>query len=218
MSARLPKLKYSADVLSRTWQAGSMLMDYPGDDLRARLDLLEQTAQSLPEKLGGGLGQTIEHLRQAPIRECQSDYVDTFDTRRRGCLFLTYFSHGDTRNRGLALLRIKQVYMKAGLHLTEDQLPDHLSVVLEFSATTDQQAGLKIMLDNRAGMELLRLHLNEIGSPWRGALNAVSATLPALKGKDHEAVQQLAAEGPAEEMVGLDPYGMPDLISSSGGL
>lgn len=218
MSARLPKLKYSADVLPRTWQAASMLMDYPGDDLLARLDLLDEVATSLPEKLGGGLRQTIEHLRQAPIRACQSDYVDTFDTRRRGCLFLTYFSHGDTRNRGLALLRIKQVYMKAGLHLTEEQLPDHLSVVLEFAATTDQRAGLKIMLDNRAGMELLRLHLNEIDSPWKGTLNAVSATLPALKGKDHEAVEQLAAEGPAEEMVGLDPYGMPDLISSSGGL
>src|SRR5699024_6901317 len=154
MSARLPKLKYSADVLSRTWQAGSMLMDYPGDDLRARLDLLEQTAQSLPEKLGGGLGQTIEHLRQAPIRECQSDYVETFDTRRRGCFFLAYFSHGDTRNRGLALLRIKQDDMKAVRHMTDDQLPYHLSDVLEFSATSVQQSGLKNMLDNLVGMEL----------------------------------------------------------------
>jgi len=159
----------------------------------------------------------VTRLRTRPLYESQSDYVDTFDTRRRGCLFLTYFSNGETRKRGLALLRIKQVYTKAGLILTDDQLPDHLCVVLEFAATTDQQAGLKMILDNRAGLELLRLHLNEIESPWRGALEAVCVTLPALKGKDHEAVERLIVEGPEDEEVGLSPYGMPDLMPMPGG-
>ena len=217
MTPRAPTLKYSQDVLTRAWQSASMLMDYPGDDLFSQLDLLAEVAATLPDKLGAGLAQTIHHLRTQPLYESQSDYVDTFDTRRRGCLFLTYFSNGETRKRGLALLRIKQVYTKAGLILTDDQLPDHLCVVLEFAATTDQQAGLKMILDNRAGLELLRLHLNEIDSPWRGALEAVCATLPALKGKDHEAVERLIAEGPEDEQVGLNPYGMPDLMPMPGG-
>ena len=217
MTPRVPTLKYSPDVLTRAWQSASMLMDYPDDDLFSRLDLLGEVAATLPAKLGTGLQQTIHHLRTRPLYESQSDYVDTFDTRRRGCLFLTYFSNGETRKRGLALLRIKQVYTKAGLILTDDQLPDHLCVVLEFAATTDQQAGLKMILDNRAGLELLRLHLNEIESPWRGALDAVCVTLPALKGKDHEAVERLIAEGPEDEEVGLSPYGMPDLMPMPGG-
>ena len=217
MTPRVPTLKYSPDVLTRAWQSASMLMDYPDDDLFSRLDLLGEVAATLPAKLGTGLQQTIDHLRTRPLYESQSDYVDTFDTRRRGCLFLTYFSNGETRKRGLALLRIKQVYTKAGLILTDDQLPDHLCVVLEFAATTDQQAGLKMILDNRAGLELLRLHLNEIESPWRGALEAVCVTLPALKGKDHEAVERLIAEGPEDEEVGLSPYGMPDLTPMPGG-
>lgn len=217
MSARVPTLKYSSEVLTRAWQSASMLMDYPGEELFSNLELLAEVAATLPDKLGAGLQQTITHLRSQPLYESQSDYVDTFDTRRRGCLFLTYFSNGETRKRGLALLRIKQVYIKAGLILTDDQLPDHLCVVLEFAATTDQQAGLKMILDNRAGLELLRLHLNEINSPWRGALEAVCATLPALKGKDHEAVERLIAEGPEDEQVGLNPYGMPDLMPTPGG-
>lgn len=193
-----------------------MLMDYPDDELISRLDLLTEIVATLPTKLSTGLQQTIDHLSAHPLYEIQSDYVDTFDTRRRGCLFLTYFSNGETRKRGMALLRIKQVYIAAGLILTDDQLPDHLCVVLEFGATTDQQAALKMILDNRAGLELLRLHLNDIDSPWRGALESVCATLPALKGKDHEAVERLIAEGPEDEQVGLSPYGMPDLLPMPG--
>ncbi len=216
MAPRVPTLKYSEDVLTRTWQSASMLLDYPDEVLFARLDLLTEVTASLPVKLGAGLQATIDHLRRQPLRVSESDYVDTFDNRRRGCLFLTYFSNGETRKRGLALLRIKQVYTRAGLVLTEDQLPDHLCVVLEFAATTDQRAGLKMLLDNRAGLELLRLHLTDIGSPWGGALEAVCATLPPLKGKNRDAVQRLIAEGPAEEQVGLSPYGTPELAPTSG--
>ncbi|ORI17952.1 nitrate reductase molybdenum cofactor assembly chaperone [Rhodococcus sp. 1163] len=217
MTPRVPKLRYSTDELTRTWQSASMLMDYPDAHLMSHLDLLGRVAATLPAKLGTGLQETIDHLRTRPLPESETDYVDTFDTRRRGCLFLTYFSNGETRKRGLALLRIKQVYTKAGLMLAEDQLPDHLCVVLEFAATTDQRAGLKIILDNRAGLELLRLHLRDIESPWSGAMEAVCATLPPLKGKDHEAVERLIAEGPEDEQVGLDPYGSPDLLPMPGG-
>lgn len=217
MTGRLPALKYSEDELTRTWQAASILLDYPTEGLLARLDLLGEVAASLPAKLGTGLQATIDHLRRRSLPESEGDYVDTFDTRRRGCLFLTYFSNGETRKRGLALLRIKQVYTKAGLVLTDDQLPDHLCVVLEFAALTDQKAGLKIILDNRAGLELLRLHLTEIDSPWCGGLEAVCATLPALKGEDREIIARLIAEGPEDEQVGLTPYGAPDLAPMPGG-
>lgn len=217
MTPRVPTLKYSADELTRSWQSASMLLEYPDEDLMARLDLLSEVAASLPAKLGDGLQSTIDHLRRQSLGTSERDYVDTFDNRRRGCLFLTYFSNGETRKRGLALLRIKQVYTAAGLKLTDDQLPDHLCVVLEFAATTNQSAGLKMLLDNRPGLELLRLHLADIGSPWGGAVEAVCATLPPLKGKDREAVQRLIDEGPAEEQVGLSPYGMPEMAPTSGG-
>lgn len=215
---KAPALKYSPEQLTGIWQSASILLDYPDEELFSRLELLSEVAAGLPAKVGSGLQKTIAHLQQGTLREIQSEYVDTFDTRRRGCLFLTYFSNGETRKRGLALLRIKQVYVKAGLTLTDDQLPDHLCVVLEFGAMTDVKAGLKIILDNRAGLELLRIHLREVESPWFGAIDSVCATLPPLKGKDHEAVQRLIAEGPEEEEVGLDTYGTPDLAPMPGGM
>lgn len=212
MTPRRQPLAYPSDVLAGIWQSASMLLDYPDEQLLARLELLAQLAATLPTEAGMGLQQTIDHLRARPLFDSQTEYVETFDNRRRGCLFLTYFSQGDTRKRGLALLRIKQVYIGAGLVLTDDQLPDHLCVVLEFAATCDQHAGAKIILDNRAGLELLRLYLTEIRSPWSGALAAVCATLPPLKGDQREAVQRLIEQGPEEEEVGLSPYGMPDLM------
>ncbi|GAA4367882.1 nitrate reductase molybdenum cofactor assembly chaperone [Paeniglutamicibacter cryotolerans] len=218
MTPKVPSLKYSPDEITAVWQCASVLLDYPDELLLSRLDMLNEVAASLPAKIGTGLLETIEYLRRPTVSATQSEYVDTFDTRRRGCLFLTYFSNGETRKRGLALLRIKQVYARAGLNLAEEQLPDHLCVVLEFGALTDARAGLKMILDNRAGLELLRIHLREADSGWSGALESVCATLPPLKGNDHEVVARLIAEGPEEEQVGLNTYGMPDVAPMPGGV
>jgi nitrate reductase delta subunit len=89
------------------------------------------------------------------------------------------------------------------------ELPDHLCVVLEYAATVDQDLGWGLLLDHRAGLELLRMSLRDEGSPWAGAVEAVTATLPPLKGDEMDAVRRLAAEGPPEEEVGLTPYATP---------
>jgi nitrate reductase delta subunit len=83
-------------------------------------------------------------------------------------------------------------------------------VVLEFGATIDTAAGWRLLLDHRAGLELLRLALRDLGSPWLGAVEAVTRTLPRLHGDEWDAVRRLAAEGPPEEEVGLAPYGPPE--------
>jgi nitrate reductase delta subunit len=144
-----------------------------------------------------------------PLPQLQADYVETFDTRRRCNLFLTYFAHGDTRKRGMALLRFKQTYLTSGFELDDAELPDHLCVVLEYAATVDQVRGRDLMLDHRAGLELLRLSLQDLGSPWARLIDAVTATLPPLRGDERDAVRRLAAEGPPEEEVGLAPFAAP---------
>src|SRR5262249_36547930 len=113
---------------------------------------------------------------------------------------------GDTRNRGMALLTLKQTYSAAGLSLVDDELPDHLAVMLEYAATVAPPAGRELLIAHRAGLELLRLALHEAASPWAAVLDAVSATLPALPGDARTAVARLAAQGPPEESVGLAPY------------
>lgn len=199
----------SEDALRTVFAAASWLIDYPGDELLARLPQIRRLIDEagLPERLRKDLSATIDHLGDSDVLTTRSEYVETFDTRRKGCLFLTYFSNGDTRRRGQALLEIKDIYRQAGLDMDDTQLPDHLTYVLEFAAGHDLSAGVRILLSNRAGIELLRLHLTEIDSPWAGTIRAVCGTLPELDGDDIHAVERLAAEGPAEETVGIDGLG-----------
>jgi len=192
--------------LTTTWQAASLLLGYPDEDLLLRLGVIERAAEQLPEPLGGPLLACVAHLRATPLSKLEADYVETFDTRRRHNLFLTYFAHGDTRKRGMALLRFKQTYLASGLELTDTELPDHLCVVLEYAATVDPEQGRRLLLDHRAGLELLRIALAEARSRWAGAIQAVTATLPPLRGDEWGAIRRLAAQGPPEEEVGLTPY------------
>ena len=191
-----------------TWQAASLLLDYPDEGLLDRRPLLRRAVAGLPAATGGPLGRFLDHLDATPLPELAADYVATFDHRKRCCLYLTYYVHGDTRKRGMALLRFKGVYTAAGLVLDDGELPDHLGVVLEFAATGDPGEGRRLLGEHRAGLELLRLALTEIASPWTSVLEAVSATLPSLSGRNHDAIARLIAEGPPEEEVGLAPFGV----------
>ncbi len=143
------------------------------------------------------------YWERTPLPAVQAHYVETFDLRKRCCLYLTYYTHGDTRRRGLALLRFRQAYQRAGLVLTDEELPDHLAVVLEFSAAGNRDAAMELLVAHRAGLDLLWHALDELGSPYAEVIDAVRATLPPPGRADLEAARQLAQEGPPTEMVGI---------------
>ena len=163
---RRPKAGLSPHQLTIAWQSVSLLLDYPDPEMLTRLDVIRTASQRLPAAVGDSIRGFADHLAQASLPALQAEYVETFDNRRRCNLFLTYFAHGDTRKRGMALLRFKQTYLSAGFELDETELPDHLCVVLEFAATVDHERGRQLMLDHRAGLELLRVSLADMSSPW----------------------------------------------------
>ncbi|MEU5989990.1 nitrate reductase molybdenum cofactor assembly chaperone [Spirillospora sp. NPDC047418] len=208
MRIRSPKKPGLGDAeLATAWQAASLLIGYPDEELLGRRPLLRRAVAGLPEPVAEPLGRVLDHLDATPRQDLAADYVATFDYRKRCCLYLTYYAYGDTRKRGMALLRFKQAYQAAGLDLDDGELPDHLAVVLEFAATGDPVQGRRLLIEHRAGLELLRLALTEAGSPWAPVLDAVAATLPPLTGRTEDAVARLIAEGPPDESVGLAPYG-----------
>ena len=214
MSGKHPRPSLPERQLAVAWQSASLLLGYPDEELLGQLDLVRRASHDLPASLGEPIRALVVHLESTPPTQLQAEYVETFDNRRRNSLFLTYFAHGDTRKRGVALLRFKQTYLRSGFVLDADsdhggELPDHLCVVLEFAATIDQRLGWGLLLDHRAGLEILRMSLRDSGSPWAGAVEVVTSTLPPLRGDEREAVRRLAAEGPPEEEVGLTPYATP---------
>ena len=192
-----------------TWQIASLLLGYPDEELAAQLPVLAAQIDGLPPETARPLTRFLEHVRAVPTLQLAQHFVETFDLKRRCCLYLTYYAHGDTRQRGMALLEFKTAYRRAGLELGPDELPDHLAVVLEYAAI-DPAHGRQLLLDHRAGIELLRLALEDTPSPYADVLRAITATLPALGGDEREAVHRLAVQGPPTEEVGLAPFGPPE--------
>lgn len=194
------------------WRIAALLLDYPTQQTLDMLDELDAAARSLPAPAGPALLSFVEHVRRTPLIELAAYYVETFDLRRRNCLHLSYYAFGDTRKRGMALLRFKHAYRAAGAELGEHELPDHLTVVLEFAATVDPVAGRRLLMEYRPVVELLRLSLQDSESPYRAVLGAVCATLPELNVADRRRVTELAAQGPPEEQVGLEPFAMDPML------
>ncbi|MBJ8348799.1 nitrate reductase molybdenum cofactor assembly chaperone [Antrihabitans sp. YC2-6] len=190
------------------WRIAALLLDYPTEQTMTMLNQLQTAAITLPQHTGRPLLSFIEHAQRTSWFTLTKSYVDTFDMKRRSCLHLTYYAYGDTRKRGMALLRFKHAYKTAGVTLGDHELPDHLSVVLEFAATIDPVAGERLLGEHVPVLELLRLSLHDSESPYAGVLDAVCATLPPITTADRRKITELAAQGPPDEEVGLEPFSM----------
>ncbi|MFE1595591.1 nitrate reductase molybdenum cofactor assembly chaperone [Nocardia sp. NPDC058705] len=200
------------------WRLAAFLLDYPGEQTLAMLDQLSEAAAQLPEEVQAHFAEIFAFLRDKPAIEVAQSYVETFDMRRRASLHLTFYAFGDTRKRGMALLRFKHAYRQAGVELGDEELPDHLPVLLEFAATIDPIGGERLLGEHVPVMELLRLSLGDNNSPYSGVLAAVLTTLPPVTTADRRRIAELAAQGPPEEEVGLEPYAMdPALFEATEG-
>ncbi|WP_251095611.1 nitrate reductase molybdenum cofactor assembly chaperone [Streptomyces sp. Caat 7-52] len=150
------------------YQAAALCLTYPDDDFVARLPLLREAAPQLR-------GFT-DRAAVTPLRELAAHYVQVFDLRNRHSLYLSWWHDGDTRRRGMSLVRFKDLYRRHGLEFSGEELPDFLPAVLEFTARTGDTS---LLTEYRDGLERLRARLTDHGTPYAGVLDAVCATLPA---------------------------------------
>jgi nitrate reductase molybdenum cofactor assembly chaperone NarJ/NarW len=206
-----PPAAVTGESAALTRMLVSRLLSYPDANLLSDLEDISRVIPSLPEASTTPLRNFVDALQRMEPDDLTTHYVDTFDLSRRCCLYLTYYAHGDTRKRGMALLRFKHAYRMAGMTPTEDELVDHLAVVLEFAATGDAKVGENLLKEHRPGLELLRLALEEINSPYSLLIDAINATLPPVQVRDRDEAIRLAQQGPPTEDVGLEPYMDPDL-------
>ena len=194
----------------------SLLLQYPeGELLAAREELCDAAAELGDAPQSAAIRAFAAWYRHVPADELQALYVETFDFTRRSTLHLTYHVFGDRRQRGVALLGLKQRYAAAGLEVGETELPDYLPLVLEFAVLAGAP-GLEILARHRTSIELIRASLHAQSSPWAPLLDAVALPLPGLTRTQAARVRKLAQEGPPAEQVGLEPFGPPEIMPPSG--
>ncbi|MGI8916230.1 MAG: nitrate reductase molybdenum cofactor assembly chaperone [Chloroflexota bacterium] len=204
------------------WRAGrlqppykliSVLLQYPDAALAAAQEELHTAVTALPR---GAATTSLEQFwryweHTSPLAREQR-YVETFDLQKRTSLYLTFYLYGETRKRGIALLRLKRMYAAAGLPLEAKELPDYLPAMLEFAALAPAGYGQIVLEEFRSGLELLRLSLQEQKSPYRFLIDATCAGLRPLTPLDLERIRTLAVEGPPQEQVGLEPFAPPEVM------
>jgi nitrate reductase delta subunit len=189
----------------KPWALLSLLLRYPDERVVAATAEID----TLP---AGRVRDALERFVAEWTGDRAAIYVETFDLRRRATLELTYYAHGDTRERGMALLRLKKLYRAGGLELDSAELPDHLTVMLAFASLAPDGYGEQLLAQHRPAIELLRLSLHDLHSPYAHVLDALASLLPKLTVSERAEVARLAREGPPDEAVGLEPYGPPEAM------
>jgi len=120
----------------RELHALGALLTYPGPALLEALpdigELLTPLARRLPAEAGERLRQLIDALQRGNPLSLEEEYVGLFDRGRRTSLYLFEHVHGESRDRGPAMVDLHLAYARAGLALVEGELPDYLPAVLEF--------------------------------------------------------------------------------------
>jgi len=171
------------------------LLRYPDAAFRAHTTELQQalrTEAALPAARLAELDALLRHLATQPALDIESEYVELFDRGRRTALHLFEHVHGDSRDRGPAMVDLIQTYEKAGLFLGPDELPDYLPVVLEFASTQPPQQAREFMGEIAHIVRVIFSALAGRQSPYASVLAAVLE----LAGEKAEAV----AVAPEPEM------------------
>ena len=183
--------------MAKTLRVLSALLGYPDAQMRGYL----------PEMRGllhaeGALGQArraeidalIDALERAEPMEAEADYVELFDRGRGTSLHLFEHVHGDSRERGPAMIDLGQTYARAGLILAEGELPDYLPAVLEFVSTQPPREARAFLGETAHILNAVFGALQQRRSAYAGVLGA----LLELAGETAQAVKP-AAEEPLDE-------------------
>jgi nitrate reductase delta subunit len=191
----------------------SLLLQYPTEELRAAaLEVAGLELRPARGRQAEELRRFCEWYARTPAGELQRLYVDAFDFSKQCSLHLTYHVHGDRRQRGMALLRLKGAYRAAGFEPPGTELPDFLPLICEFAALAPTPAGTGLLEEHRVAIELVRAGLGREGSPYAPLLDVVIASLGRLSAAKLARVRRLAAEGPPYEEVGLEPFAPPEVM------
>lgn len=201
------RIALTAPQRATVHMSASLLLDYPAEDaLQERLGAVAAALagpDAPPAAAAAPIEEFVATARSWGARALAEHYVETFDRRRRCCLYLTYYAVGDTRHRGAALLAFKQALAAAGYEMAADELPDYLPVVLELSARSGDEVAQTLLSSHREGIEVLRAALVDAGSPYARIVEAVSMTLPEIDAATADRVRALVAAGPPTETVGV---------------
>ena len=181
----------------RALRALAALLQYPDAQLRAALPEIAEAIDgegALSRSRSAELVALARRIAAADPYDAEADYVDTFDRGRATSLQVFEHVHGDSRERGAALVDLRSMYEQAGLRLADGEMPDHLPVILQFASTQPERTAREFLGELLHVLASIFSALVARQSPYASVLAAVIE----LAGGKAEAVP-VAAEPALDE-------------------
>jgi len=182
------------------------LLHYPAQELQAAAPELRALVAADPllrESERRGLTGFVTRLQEGDLLDLQSEYVATFDRGRKLSLHLFEHVHGESRDRGQAMVDLLAQYRAIGLELAVRELPDYLPLFLEYCSLLPQEQGREQLGEIGHLLELLHARLQGRDSPY-AALFPPLMHLAGVQETSDAVRKKVAAEGRDDTPQALD--------------
>jgi len=214
----LPTLQELQEIIMLTLKVLSLLLSYPEAETLAALD--EMTAVIEQEKLLKNAHKKpvlalINSYRNADLLDLQEHYVALFDRGRYVSLHIFEHVHGESRDRGQAMVNLLQMYESHGFEMSTHELPDYIPLFLEFLSQQEPAEAVKLLQDAMPVLSLLGARLAERGSKFRAIFDALEGLAGEPEGIN-EIRQQAATEIPDETLLHMDEIWEEEAVSFMG--
>jgi nitrate reductase delta subunit len=156
----------------------SRLMDYPTEEVRDHLDDVDKffmSSEEMDEDDRNTFREFIAYLKAFPtLRDWQEEYVRLFDTAINTNLYLFDFVYGSSKERGQAMVDLKDNYEEAGFKPTDNELPDYLPMYLEFaSCSPSDDKAQKILKEINGVLERMTKNFEKINHPYTPIIKTI---------------------------------------------
>lgn len=198
----------------------SALLQYPEPELvAAQAELNQLLLEHLPA-WHAPLQGLFAHIGGTPLIDLQQEYVATFDRNPGHSLHLFEHIHGESRDRGQAMVDLMEEYRRHGLQMVGDDLPDYVPLFLEFLSQQDEEEAERLLGDAIHVLAHIGRKLRASGSPYacifellqtQTAVQAEELSGPPVRDMD----EALETFGPGAD--GIEPLLKPGAGPLAGG-
>ena len=201
-----------------TLRALAVLLGYPSAELKAHAGELRETLdreQALSRSERRRLEPLLQRFEQEDLLDLQAAYSELFDRSRSLSLHLFEHVHGDSRERGQAMIDLGKQYADSGFFLEASELPDFVPVFLEYASCLPRAEAREVLGQPAHVFAALAERLDKRGSAYAGIFHA----LVALAGvrPDAGAIAEIAENTPEQDPVEIDAEWEEAPVSFSSG-
>ena len=193
--------------MRRTLKVLSALLTYPSAELQKAVPEMRAAVEAegvLPQTHRRWLDRTLDEIATGDLFELQERYVLLFDRTRSLSLHLFEHVHGESRDRGQAMVDLKALYEQHGLAMCSGELPDHLPLFLEFLSEIPAAEARELIEETSHVLEAIRLRLEKRKVSYASIFSSAQALAHACPHSDALAALLHEADEDPHDLAALD--------------